>query len=72
MAKEKKPSNTEKLDELINKLEERLAVFSESELKKLVKDDILKIKQTMDDLQHHYDHLCDVLGFSYQDINYPS
>lgn len=70
--KEQKPNNTEKLQELIDKLEERLAIFNESELKKLVKDDLLKIKTTMDQLEETYRHMYDVLGFTYQDINYPS
>lgn len=61
----------DRLEELVYKLEERLAVLSEPELKKACLKYLVSIKRNMDGLREGFEALYEVLGCSYNDVSYP-
>lgn len=57
-----------KLDELIVKLEERLAIFNTNELKQVVLKDLVRLKDLIDELGELHSHLYNLVGLTYQDV----
>lgn len=68
MAPKKKEVQADRIEELITKLEERLAIFHEGELKKVVLKDLIRLKDLIEELGEVHSHLMDIVGLTYQDI----
>lgn len=68
MAPKKKEVQIDRIDELITKLEERLAIFNDGELKKVVLKDLVKLKDLIAELGEVHSHLMDIVGLTYQDV----
>lgn len=64
----KKEIKTDKLDELITKLEERLAIFNTNELKRVLLKDLVRLKDLIAEFEEVHSHLYDLVGLTYQDV----
>lgn len=62
----------EKLEQLIEKLEDKLAIFDENELKTVCLKHLIKMKGLLNEMEEVYSQIYHCLGLTYQDINYPS
>ena len=62
---------TDKLAELIDKLNDRLALLCEPELKKACLHKLIAIHKHIEELQDKFTELHEIIGASYGDINYP-
>ena len=67
-----KQDKNDRLEELILKLEERLAIFKESELKQLCSKVLIDMNKTMEELQEQHQKIYRLLGLTYSDIVYPT
>lgn len=67
----KQDKQKDKLEELIDKLEERLAIFNESEMKKIFQQKLVEMNETIQTLYDQHQKLYELLGLTYGDINYP-
>ena len=68
--KKENTKKEEKLDGLINKLEERLAIFNESELKKVCLKTLVEMNKTIEELTEQHRHFYEILGLTWGEINY--
>lgn len=59
----------QRLDELIYKLENRLAIFNDGELKNRLKPRLQELRKTIDLLEQQHQDICDLLGLNYQEIH---
>ena len=60
----KKEIKTDKLDELITKLEERLAIFNTNELKQVLLKDLVRLKDLIAEFEEVHSHLYDLVGLT--------
>jgi len=72
MPPKKQENKNDKLDELIEKLESRLAIFNENELKERCAKLLVDMKYTIAHLEEQHQKFYELLGLTYQDIHYPS
>jgi hypothetical protein len=72
MPPKKQDNKNDKLDELIEKLEERLSIFNENELKERCAKLLVDMKYTIAQLEEQHQKFYELLGLTYQDIHYPS
>ena len=70
--KEKEDNKNIKLDELISKLEDRLAIFNENELKSRCLTILIEMKQVLEQLEEIHSKLYAIMGITYSDIHYPA
>jgi len=70
--KNDKAVQADKLDELIDKLEDRLSIFNESELKNRCAKILAEMNTTIRLLEEQHQRVYELLGLTYQDIHYPS
>ena len=66
----KQNEQTKKLEELIERLEDRLAIFNESELKQRCAKVLVDIHQSLELLESQHQKLYELLGLTYADIHY--
>lgn len=64
-------TKADRLEQLIERLEDRLTILCEPELKKTCLKHLIAIKNSMTDLDDQFTELFELLGCTYQDINYP-
>lgn len=72
MPPKKQDNKNDKLDALIEKLEERLSIFNENELKERCAKLLVDMKDTITKLEEQHQKFYELLGLTYQDIHYPS
>ena len=70
-SKQSKQEQIDKLDDLIKVLEERLAIFCESELKTICARTLVQMNSTIAELSEQHRKLYELLGLTFQDIEYP-
>lgn len=71
MPPKKQDNKNDKLDALIEKLEERLSIFNENELKERCAKLLVDMKHTITKLEEQHQKFYELLGMTYQDIHYP-
>ena len=69
--KQKKEQDHNKLDELMERLEKRLAVFDDNELKKHCLKTLVAMRETIEQLEQQHRQFYELLGLTWGDINYP-
>lgn len=66
-----KAQQADRLEELIEKLNDRLSVLCEPELKRVCLKQLVEIHKSLNLLTDQFTQLYETLGADYQDINYP-
>lgn len=66
-----KETEADRLQYLLLKLEDRLAIFNEGELKRKCLYFLIEMRNLLDQLESHHSKLCDIMGATYQEIHYP-
>lgn len=69
MPKKTKEQQDNRLEDLINILERKLAIIDEKKMKELCLQSIIEINSTIRELDEKFDKLNDLLGISWGDIN---
>ena len=69
--KQKQEDQQRRLDDLIMTLEDKLAIFNESELKKIIGRDLILMKTLMHRLEEIHTRIYRNVGFTWSDVEYP-
>ena len=70
MPPKQQEKNNARFEELILKLEDRLSIFNESELKKVVARDLVVMRDLLNQLEEVHTRMYENVGMNYQDIHY--
>jgi len=71
MPRKSKEEREDKLEELIQVLEQRLSIFDENKFKEICKQHLITMKNTIQQLEGEHIKLYELLGISWNEIHNP-